>query len=590
MKYRIYEIARMVGLDSDAVIEHLRARGEFVRSSASGVEEITARKVFDFYGHNMAVPDPAPLPRITPAEVTPPTIYTWQVNPVVEPRSREVLDRIAALEKLFPVAAGHRKMLKALGSQFVYAKTFRAPDGKVLGLALARFSGAIESAFGFTREVMFFYAPYRDLQIRTFTWAKEELASLSRDATPDLVLFHSPDERLTIKLEDWSRLAFTAIPLDDRLNPDPISLVRLIREHVYARDLFYETTPVRGDRFFGRKTILQELRDDVTHQRVSGLFGLRKSGKTSILLQLAELLESDTAVPVFVDLEVLPSPPSDPTLPLISELAARMRAELDKRGIRCRELVPLESDPSIPAFKAALQKLLTRLDDKGVKVTLMLDEIEFLTPADQIDTAEGEFSGVAQVLGILRSLVQSTGNFTFLLSGLTNDILENGRLYGRPNPLFSWAKSRYLGPFARTEAGELATAVGSRMGIEIEAGALDALYDASGGHAYLYRNLASAVVGDLPVDTNRRIMRTSDVLHRLIPWKRSIAGNLDEILGHLGRYYPTEDVLLEILIESPNDFRLLAQSEDKALHHLLSLGLVHESGGQFTPSTLLELK
>ncbi|MFB9714411.1 hypothetical protein [Arthrobacter methylotrophus] len=590
MKYRVYEIARMAGVDSDTVIEHLRSQGEFARSSASGVEEIIALKVLDFFGHDTAVPEPALLAKSTPAEVTPPTIYTWQANSVAEPRNQEVLGRIADLEKLFPVAAEHRKMLKALGSQFVYAKTFIAPDGKNLGLALARFSGAIEAAFGITREVMFFYTPYRDLQIRTFTWAKEELASLSRDATPDLVLFHSPDERLTIKLEDWSRLAFTAIPLDARLNPDPISLVRLIREHVYARDLFYETTPVRGDRFFGRKTILQELRDDVTNQRVSGLFGLRKSGKTSILLQLAELIESDTSVPVFVDLEVLPSPPSDPTLPLISELAARLRSELDKRGIPSRELAPLESSPSISEFKSALQKLLTRLDDKGVRVTLMLDEIEFLTPADQVDTAEGDFSGVAQVLGILRSMVQSTENFTFLLSGLTNDILENGRLYGRPNPLFSWAKARYLGPFARTEAGELATAVGSRMGIEIEGGALDALYDASGGHAYLYRNLASAVVGDLPVDTYRRIMRTSDVLHRLLPWKRSIAGNLDEILGHLGRYYPTEDVLLEILMESPNEFRSIAQSEDKALHHLLSLGLVHESGGRFTPSTLLELK
>ncbi len=591
MKYRVYEIARMVGVDSDVIVEHLRAQGEFVRSSASSVEQIIAHKVFDFFGHDIGTPQSVSTLKSAPAEVTPPTIYTsWQANPVVEPRNLEVLDRISALEKLFPVAAEHRRMLKALGSQFVYAKTFRAPDGKTLGLALARFSGAIESAFGITREVMFFYTPYRDLQIRTFTWAKEELAAMSRDATPDLVLFYSPDERLTIKLEDWSRLAFTAIPLDARINPEPISLVRLIREHIYARDLFYETTPVRGDRFFGRKTILQELRDDVTNQRVSGLFGLRKSGKTSILLQLAELLDSETAVPVFVDLEVLPSPPTDPTLPLISELAARLRAELEKRDVRCRELLPLESEPSIPAFKAALQKLLTRLDGKGITITLMLDEIEFLTPADQIDTAEGEFSGVAQVLGILRSMVQSTGNFTFLLSGLTNDILENGRLYGRPNPLFSWAKARYLGPFARAEAGELATAVGSRMGIEIEAGALNALYDASGGHAYLYRNLASAVVGDLPVDTYRRIMRTSDVLHRLIPWKRSIAGNLDEILGHLGRYYPTEDVLLEILIESPNEFGSIARSEDKALHHLLSLGLVHESAGQFTPSTLLELR
>ncbi len=197
---------------------------------------------------------------------------------------------------------------------------------------------------------------------------------------------------------------------------------------------------------------------------------------------------------------------------------------------------------------------------------------------------------MAQALASLRAVAQSTNNFTFILSGLTNHILENGRLYGRPNPLFSWAKARYVGPFSRQEANELATATGARMGIEIEAGALAALYDASGGHAYLYRNLASEVVATLPVDTYRRVMRTSDVLHQLTPWRRSVAGNIEEILSHLSRYYPTEGVLLETLKESPEDFIDLASGEDRAVHHLASLGLIHEEAGRFAPSVLLELQ
>ncbi|WP_284743914.1 hypothetical protein [Amycolatopsis sp. RTGN1] len=36
------------------------------------------------------------------------------------------------------------------------------------------------------------------------------------------------------------------------------------------------------------------------------------------------------------------------------------------------------------------------------------------------------------------------------------------------------------------------------MGITIDAGALDALFEATGGHAFLYRHLASAVVNELP--------------------------------------------------------------------------------------------
>ena len=241
------------------------------------------------------------------------TTYTWQANPVREPSNADVVRNVENLEAEFPVAAKHRAMLQALGSQFVYAKTLPGGDGRQLGVALARFSGAIEAAFGITREVMFFYSPFYDLQIRTFARAKEVLQNLPREATPDLIFFASPDDRLSIKLEDWSTLGFAAIPLENDLDSTPLEFIRLLRDHVYARDLFYETTPVRGDKFFGRKALLQELKDDIVNQRVSGIFGLRKSGKTSVLQQVGELLSSSSLITVFIDLEVLPSPPEDPT-------------------------------------------------------------------------------------------------------------------------------------------------------------------------------------------------------------------------------------------------------------------------------------
>ncbi|MHA4875577.1 hypothetical protein ACX0FC_19580, partial [Enterococcus faecium] len=71
---------------------------------------------------------------------------------------------------------------------------------------------------------------------------------------------------------------------------DELSLITLLRDYIYARDLFYMTTPVYGASFFGRRTLLQSMRDDVFNQRVTGVFGLRKSGKTSILMQLKEEL------------------------------------------------------------------------------------------------------------------------------------------------------------------------------------------------------------------------------------------------------------------------------------------------------------
>lgn len=590
MNRRVYDVARACDVSNEDVISYLRDQlGEYVRAASSVIAEPVAEQVVRHFGGRLSMPIEAVEASVTPR--TPASTLTWQANPVREPVS-EVRHHISRLEAIFPEAAKHRAMLQALGSQFVYADTSKAADGRVCGFALVRFSGAIESAFGLTREVLFFYSPYRDLQARTFGLAKDRLAQFaaaSREVTPDLIFFSSPDDRLVVKLKDWSKLDLTLVPMPASIGPEPIELISQLRDHVYARDLFYETTPVSGSKFFGRATLLQELRDDIANQRVSGLFGLRKSGKTSILLQFARMIESESLLPVFIDLETLPSPPVDPTPEFMREIIRRLISTLSGRGVDCSDLEAIAPLPEASAFRFALEKVVQRLADRGITLVLMLDEIEFLTPSDLIDTAEANFPGVAQVLAILRAVVQSSENFTFLLSGLTNHILENGRLYGRPNPLFSWAKARYVGPFSRQEADELATAIGARMGIEIQGGALSAIYDASGGHAYLYRNLASDVVGSLPTETYRRVMRTADVLHALQPWRRAVAGNVDEILGHLSRYYPIEGLLLETLRETPADFIELAQGEDRAIHHLASLGLIYEDSGQFRASVLLEL-
>jgi hypothetical protein len=198
-------------------------------------------------------------------------------------------------------------------------------------------------------------------------------------------------------------------------------------------------------------------------------------------------------------------------------------------------------------------------------------------------------SSIAQFLGALRSLVQENRNFTFVMSGLTSAIVESGRLFGRPNPLFSWAKSNYLAPFTRDEADELATSVGGRMGIDIDDGALEAFFEATGGHAFLYRSLASNVVQSLPSDVFQRTIGRSDVLRALEDWKRVVAGNIAEMVSHVRRYYSVETVLLDVLKSEPGNFPALSSQHPSELQHLLSLGLVERRDGQYQVTTVLEL-
>lgn len=598
-KVRVYELAKELGIESKSLLALLKAQGHFVRSASSTIEPPVVRQIRSTFArraddsemprHDLRIgADRAATEHQQPP--TPASIYsTWRAGAVPAPNSPDLTRNIERLETRFPEFKKHRESLRKLGSQILFAGNCKEPGFRDCAVVLVRLSGAIEAAFGLTREVMIFYSPHLDLQVRTFQAARKTLAGLGREVSPDLIFLSAPDPRLRVKLDDWLRPDFMAIPLEIDMDDNPIALISRIRDYIYSRDLFYETTPVRGSRFFGRRTLLHALRDDAKSQRVAGLFGLRKAGKTSVLLQLSDMLADSDTVTILVDLEAFPSPPSDPTPDILTELRRRLLEVLKQKDLRSKELTQTPKSPSIVEFKTALQALLVRLGKDGVSVLLLLDEIEYLTPSDKVDVAEGDMPQIAQMLGALRSVVQETGNFTFIISGLTSAIVESGRLYGRPNPLFSWAKSYYLGPFERIEADDLATSIGGKMGIEISPAALEALYDASGGHAFLYRNLASRVVGSLPVDVYRRNITRSDVLHALLPWKASITGNVSEMISHVKRYYATEGVLLDILLESPDEFSSLAEDEPQALDHLLNLGLIHRANHGYALNSLLEL-
>lgn len=601
-KVRVHELAAELGVDSKSVLQRLRELGEFVRGPSSAVEAPVATKVRNSFGAiapTVPAHFPPPSRRPTPRaqehgapqfDPTTPSArqFGWRANAVPAPQHPDLLNNIERVARRFPEFRDHVNALSQLGSQVVYAGVCRETAFSECAVVLVRFSGAIEAGFGFTREVMLFYSPHRDLQGRTFNAAIKELKTIHRSVTPDVFFMWSPDPRSRVKLNDWSSPSRLAIPMliDDE---DELSLITLLRDYLYARDLFYETTPVYGASFFGRKTLLQSLRDDVLHQRVTGIFGLRKTGKTSILMQLKDQLIDDNVVTVLIDLEAFPSPPEDPTDDIVADLRRRLLEELRLRNLRTKELADLPDRPSILELKHALQTILKKLSQDGQRVLLLLDEIEYLTPADRIDIAEGDMPRVAQLLSALRSIVQETDNFTFFLSGLTSAIVESGRLYGRPNPLFSWAKGVYVGPLARPETDSLANAVGGKMGIQIDPGALGALHEASGGHAFLYRSLSSAVVESLPKDVFQRSMSRASVLRELMDWKSRIRGNIEEMIHHVKRYYATEAVMLELLMENPSDFADLAASEPVAIRRLKDLGLIREVDGDFEVNEILEL-
>lgn len=333
-KIRVHELAKELGIPAKEVMDRLREQGEFARSASSTVEAPVARRVRKSFGRESSPLKVEVQPSIDNAnrygadtEFDPSTPsarqFGWRAGAVAQPQHPDLLANIERVCKRYPILSAHLAALRSLGSQVVYAGFCRQEGFNGAAVVHVRFSGAIEAGFGFTREVMLFYSPHEDLQGRTFKAATKELQSTDRSVTPDTFFLWSPDPRVRTKLYDWSRPSSLAIPLLIDENEE-LSLIKLLRDHIYTRDLFYVTTPVSGASFFGRRTLLQSMRDDVFNQRVTGVFGLRKSGKTSILTQLSEELKDDKVVTILMDLETFPCPPEDPTDDILADLRQRL--------------------------------------------------------------------------------------------------------------------------------------------------------------------------------------------------------------------------------------------------------------------------
>lgn len=576
-RMRVHEFARITGVSSLDVMTRLHEFNEYANSASSLLLPPVVRRLAQSFNLDLSEFTSETTGRASVATSVTGTSfsneYGWHSGAIKVPKNESLQRGLIAVEAKFPEVAEHRRQLTSMGSQVIRAELVRR--GPLAGGAKLRirFSEAIESAFGLTREVLAIYLPYEDFQMRSYEASIAELRDSRNTVTPDLILIWAPDERLGPKLAEWGNLRTVSIPFQlDGANS--FGLIELLQDHIHIRNLFEVTTPVSGASFFGRRTVLQGLREDVMAQRATGIFGLRKAGKTSILLELAEELLADRVVPVLVDLEALPSPPVDPTDDLLALLRLRMLESLKAQSLRVKELADLPDFPSMMQFKIALQKLLRHLDADGVRVLLMLDEVEYVTPSGHAGPGSAELPRLAQALSALRSVTQESSNMSLLLAGLTSSIVESGELHGRPNPFFSWARKVYIGPLEQAEAAELAHSLGRRMGIFIAEDALEALYEATGGHAYLYRHLASTVVKTLPVKQTNRTMARRDVLRALSGWREEVHSHIVEMIRHVEKFYPAESVLLDTLGSEPDLFPEFAATEVQATRHLVDLGLL----------------
>jgi hypothetical protein len=191
---------------------------------------------------------------------------------------------------------------------------------------------------------------------------------------------------------------------------------------------------------------------------------------------------------------------------------------------------------------------------------------------------------------VFRKLVQESRNFGLVISGLASASIEASELYGRPNPLFSFAKPYYIGPFNDEEGNALLRGVGKQVGLNWMDNAVSLAMAETGGSAMLLRELGSAVLRSYPENRTQLVkVERANVTAILDSWRRTVSSNLREIVLNLQRFYSEENELMSLLMSTPADFVELAYDFPDQVNRLHQLGVIEPVGDEWIPTRILQM-
>ena len=288
-------------------------------------------------------------------------------------------------------------------------------------------------------------------------------------------------------------------------------LTKFVDRYMPGADLFDDRNAI-GDTlsFFGRTALLHKLEEELRRNQGVGIFGLRKSGKTSLMIQLGFAMQEYPVVQI--DLQT-----NGRKLRFGAELFNQIINHLDKL-LRKRNpnaevsFQPFERD--VPAadlttdFFRLVLAFAKALAESGYKLPILcfLDEVERILPteSDPPERAE-EFNAF---FGVLRALSQEARQLSLLIADVhpdCNRINQWNQTDIPTNPVFNFFKEVFLSPFSLDETKNMLNSIGNLMNIKFDEETLNSIYSASGGHPFVARQLGSLLYNKLATDGDKEI-------------------------------------------------------------------------------------
>ena len=252
----------------------------------------------------------------------------------------------------------------------------------------------------------------------------------------------------------------------------------MVHMHAIVPKPYQAGMPVRGERFYGRAALIDEILGGADH--TIWLVGNRRIGKTSLLLKLAELAGANGWLPFSAAIDAAES------LERLAELFLENIESGDPRlaqlGLDLAGLQGKKPSAILQTFNRAARA-------RGLKILLLLDEVEALIA---IARSEGD-----QILKELQHVIEHSEAIHVVMAA-------SKRLLELDEICHTWDTSRFLDPVVPKYLGclddeEALALLRQEQAPEpqpVDRAVAQAILDATGGHPYLTQWLATQLWSD----------------------------------------------------------------------------------------------
>jgi len=433
-------------------------------------------------------------------------------------------------------------------------------------------------AYGFSQEILLIYASYSEMQPRTIQAAESFLTeSPAKGRVENLTyILISEDD----KAKDWINQYLTVNPESRIIIPFSASELRakkgdnyyvrtILNENLYGRDLFNYRLPLETDHyFFGRKDIVAKIYDSIRKPENKGLFGLRKTGKTSIIYKILRQASKDNSEEFIFYLYDC----KDPSIRTLRWFELLKRLCIDVSNEFNIQLKEIPDSPQISRIFSDLIQEIAEIHNK--KIVFIFDEFEYISPIALLDRHwKIDYIHFWQTFWATQSKYRI---FCAIIVGVNPLPLEVSNIEQIQNPLLQIVDIDYLKGLSLEDMKIMTKKLGKRMGLKFDHTAIDYLYSRYGGHPLLTR-IACSLINNSVINSEKSkpVVISSDQLKSEEEvLNATLSTYSSSIVYELENFYGEEYHLLELLASGQVKQFIEMVKFGEQINHLKEFGLV----------------